>query len=32
MEMLDMALRQQEVKSRELHDQVDRYRRMLVMD
>ncbi len=32
MEMLDMALRQQEVKSRGLQDQVDRYRRMLAMD
>jgi DNA-binding NtrC family response regulator len=32
MEMLDMALRQQEVKSRGLQDQVDRYRRMLGMD
>lgn len=32
MEMLDMALRQQEVKARGLQDQVDRYRRMLGMD
>ena len=32
MEMLDMALRQQEVKSRGLQDQVDRYQRMLAMD
>jgi DNA-binding NtrC family response regulator len=32
MEMLDMALRQMEVKSRGLQDQIDRYRRMLGMD
>ena len=32
MEMLDMALRQMEVKSRGMQDQVNRYRRMLGMD
>ncbi len=32
MEMLDMALRQQEVKVRGLQDQVDRYRQMLGME
>ena len=32
MEMLDMALREQELKVRGLQDQVVRYRRMLGMD
>ena len=31
-EMLDMALRQEEVKARGLQDQVDRYKRMLGME